>query len=130
MLQAALGHIRQGNFPQGELLCRQVLTSQPGNVEALITLARILRLGGGQREDAELCAQAVAAEPEKAEAHFLRGVCLIDLWRIPEAIEALDETIALDPDHGPAFDRLGHALYLRNRPEEAVSAMRRAVELM
>jgi tetratricopeptide (TPR) repeat protein len=113
---------RAGRPSEATQLLRNAITLDPDNVKALMTLARNLRTVRAQAEAVELCRRAIEIEPENPEPHFVQGICYIDLWRIPESIAALQEAVRLNPNLGPAFDRLGYALQLRGRYEESILA--------
>jgi TolB-like protein/DNA-binding winged helix-turn-helix (wHTH) protein/Tfp pilus assembly protein PilF len=78
----------------------------------------------------EAAAQAIRANPELAEAHFVTGYVnwLLDWdWQAAEA--ELRRAIALDPSNAAAHRILGHALSQQGRQGEAQVSMRRAREL-
>jgi DNA-binding winged helix-turn-helix (wHTH) protein/tetratricopeptide (TPR) repeat protein len=78
----------------------------------------------------EAAAQAIRANPELAEAHFVTGYVnwLLDWdWQAAEA--ELRRAIALDPSNAAAHRILGHALSQQGRQGGAQLSMRRAREL-
>jgi arylsulfatase A-like enzyme/tetratricopeptide (TPR) repeat protein len=56
-----------------------------------------LRLAGRQGEAVDQLRQVVQANPDMGDAWEMLGVTLLEMDRKPEAIKALDRTIALDP---------------------------------
>jgi len=130
MVELGILAARTGQTLLAKELLERALGFQPGFVLAMLQLARVLRSLRGQKAAIDLCDRALSTEPELAEAHFLRGICHLDIWRVDEAVAALERAVALQRDYGSAHDRLGYALYLAGRLPEAEAALRRAVELM
>lgn len=109
-------------------LLRTVIARDPDAVDAYVRLAGLLRPMGGQEEGIALCRRATALDPGSADAWFVLGISCIDRWRVAEAITALTKAAELRRD-GASFDRLGYALQLEGRDDDAVIAYRRAIEL-
>lgn len=57
------------------------------------------------------------------------GKALLQLRRLPEAIDRLSRVVKLAPDEADAYNDLGSALYDVGRVDEAIASYRRAVEL-
>jgi len=71
-----------------------------------------------------------SAEPERAETYYNRAGALKEQNRVPEALAAFDQAIALKPDYAQAHNGRGIALAKLNRSHEAIAAFDRAVALM
>lgn len=70
----------------------------------------------------------VAAEPGRADLHFLRGRMLLKLDRAPEAEQAMIRAVALDGGNARYLDGLGHVNALAGRAERALAAYAMAIE--
>ncbi|MGE5476671.1 MAG: GNA1162 family protein [Bacteroidales bacterium] len=70
----------------------------------------------------------VAAQPERADAHFLRGRMLLKLERGPEAEQAMIRAAALDGANPRYLDGLGHVNALAGRAERALAAYAMAIK--
>jgi tetratricopeptide (TPR) repeat protein len=99
---------------------RQALDLEAERVDAWLGLARA---GLGQRrnrEAAEAALTAVGLGFHNPEAHFLLGVALHRMGRVPRAVEALRVAVAQNPNHAPAHERL--AFIYENRLRDAARA--------
>ncbi len=65
----------------------------------------------------------------ESQERFFVGRALIERGRFPEAVAALQQSIALDPEAAHAYNALGLALWRQNRLQEALSPLARAMEL-
>lgn len=78
----------------------------------------------------ETALRRVQANPDSASAYYQ----LADLYyrdgRYEEAQETYRKVVALAPDHGNAFLKLGTSLSRLNRPQEAIAAHLKAAELL
>jgi tetratricopeptide (TPR) repeat protein len=91
---------------------------------------RILFFNHARYEQAEkefLC--ALAANPDDAEAHALRGLSLNRLNRCDEALDACKEAIRLAPEWSYPHYALGYVLEKNNRLEEAAKALEEAIRI-
>jgi WD40 repeat protein len=61
------------------------------------------------REEVEKQSQAIAKNPNDAEAYFQRGRLYLRLKEFPKARDDFDRVIALKPDHFEAHHHRGHA---------------------
>jgi len=73
--------------------------------------------------------QALAADPQDAQAHSLLSLCLCERKQFQEATVEARQAIALAPDF--AFSHYAHARVLseRNHEQEALAAIREAIRL-
>lgn len=83
----------------------------------------VRRLNGGDFAGAEAsCRAALAADPQAADAHHVRGVALAQLGRAGEADAAFAEALRLRPgDPNMLFNR-ALALQQAGRPDDAIRA--------
>jgi ATP-dependent Clp protease ATP-binding subunit ClpC len=72
---------------------------------------------------------AVGSARARARATFDQGRALLEAERIPQAIEALEATVAVDPTWDEAFFLLGIANAHGRRPKEGVEAFDRCLSL-
>ena len=71
----------------------------------------------------------VAAHPDQATNHELRGLVLLELGRDDEAAAALEKSIALEPEYAPGHAGLASLSARRNDLEKAVELFDKASEL-
>jgi tetratricopeptide (TPR) repeat protein len=119
----------EGRAPEAAELLARAADAAPehGGVWLALAHARL----GANRPEAALQAATTAGcfDPQRAEAHFLRGTALNALQRPAEAAEALHRAVALDPGHACAHLNLGNAYADLDRPDQAERFCRVAVRL-
>ena len=76
---------------------REVLAVDPGHIDALLNLGRLLHEAGDLREAERHYLRALEEDPSEATAAFNLGVVLEDLGRDDEAITAYEQAVAADP---------------------------------
>ena len=105
-------------------------TDPPQAGDAVAFVKQGFRLAGQQRLDEAVAGfdQAIALEPDFAEAWIGRGIALFYLGRLEEAVASYDRVLALRPD-AEAFNSRGLALYTLDRLDEAVASYDRALAL-
>ncbi len=87
-------------------------------------------LADGHYEAAEHAfGQAVEAAADSAVAHSKRGVALVHLRRIDEAIAEFSRAVALQPGYAPAYSNLGNAYREKGQLTEAIAAYERAIAI-
>ena len=69
----------------------------------------------------------IAAQPNNAYFHELKGQALLESGRAREAIAPLRRAAALAPNGMPIRDLLGHALVAAGQPKEAITLLRQVV---
>ena len=121
--------LRTGRPAMAQQLFENALKFDPSRYGALIGLARVSRTVQGPERGVDWCRRAIAVEPQSAEAHLVLGTCLLDMWRMGEAIAALGDAVALDPTSAAAWGRLGYALLLDGRKVESRNAIAKAIAL-
>ena len=97
---------------------------------ARLNLAALLMDGGALDEAESLCEQATAQAPEVGLGWYNLGLVRRRRGRLPAAIGAYRQAIALVPDHAEAHQNLAAALLLAGDIGGARSGFRRAISLM
>jgi cytochrome c-type biogenesis protein CcmH/NrfG len=94
-----------------------------------LRLAEVLLRGEDWRGAASAARQALARDPQAAQAHFFFAVALFHGGDAPDTdavVTALRRTVELNPSHGYAYNYLGQALRRSGRGAEALAAFRAA----
>jgi tetratricopeptide (TPR) repeat protein/2-polyprenyl-3-methyl-5-hydroxy-6-metoxy-1,4-benzoquinol methylase len=125
----ALAHLQAGRLAEAEQFCRQILSIQPRNAEALHLLGLVARKAGQNAAAADLMHQAIGLNPGVAAFHFNLGHVLLDEHKPEDAAACFRQAIALKPDHVRAHFSLGQALQALNRLDEASSCFRSVLAL-
>jgi non-specific serine/threonine protein kinase len=116
-------------------LFERATTLDPGYAAAYAAAGGALQLKGmffGGHEFTEraieLLRRALALKPTLTQAHVWLGAALLNLGRLPEAIESLHQALKLDPDDANTLQALARTLWMGEaRVDEAIALLRRAV---
>jgi tetratricopeptide (TPR) repeat protein len=134
-LTAAILLKAEGRRDQAVAQLQKLTLDYPDDVWPQIKLAEA-QLGGGDFAGAASAAQAaLTRDPKAAQAHFYLGAALFhladescrrtgqtDTAQLQAAIRSLRRATELKPGHGYAYNYLGQALRLDQRPREACRA--------
>jgi tetratricopeptide (TPR) repeat protein len=104
-----------------ERLCWRALELNPRDADAAYVLANALRLQDRMTDAAKVYARIIANDPSHAGALDEYGGVLFALGRLPEAEQAIRQSIALAPQNANAYTNLGR-LYFPD-PEKAAWAL-------
>lgn len=112
-------------------MLRSVCTAHMGEAEARPFFEQGEReLGAGNYAAAErLFAQAIAAAADSAVSHSKRGVALVHLGRVDEAIAEFSRAVALQPGYAQAYSNLGNVYREKGQLTEAIAAYERALAI-
>lgn len=126
-LSAALARFQAGDLAGAEALCRDALTADQQNAEALHLFGVIAHRSG--RNDIAIghVRRAVVADESVASYQNTLGYLLRIGGQHTEAIEALQKAIALQEDYADAHNNLGIAYAEAGKLEEAENAYRMAL---
>jgi len=87
-------------------------------------------LAEGRLDDAlRACDDVLGDDPRGAAALCIKGLCLMESERLPEARQALDEAVRLAPAVAMPYKRLGMLQHRQGDPAGARAAFERALEL-
>jgi tetratricopeptide (TPR) repeat protein len=73
--------------------------------------------------------QALQVAPEYGEAWINKGVCLVHLHRVPQALECFNQSLSLNPDSAEAWINKGAALGELGKHREALECFLQAKRL-
>ena len=131
MLRHFQGQTDPSRFDEEIRIYRQLLQSEPDNVVYLNNLAWALSEYSEQPQEAlELIDRALATlEVRPAELLDTRGVILIRLGQLDEAISTLNEVVRERPNNAVYYFHLARALANAQQTDQAREAVARALEL-
>jgi predicted CXXCH cytochrome family protein len=115
-----------GALAGAESAYRRALNIEPGYVPALVNLADLLRGTGRDAEVGALLDAFLAAHPEAAAAHHVRGLWLVRQRQPAKAVDALRRAARLDPDNARYGFVLAVALHGDGRVDAALAELGRA----
>jgi adenylate cyclase len=131
--------ISKGNSNEAAALFEKALALDPQSADAATWLAATLAFSvtddfsDDPDEDLHraerLVAQALAAAPNSALAHYVKGQVLFGQSRCKEAIPEYEQAIALDRSRAPAYARLGWCKFLTGSVDEAIPYFEQAIHV-
>lgn len=128
LLHRAIAAARGGDDALAAEEFRRALELAPENVNARVSLARVLFLGGRPGESRKEFERAVAQDPSHALGHFLLGVLLQAQGDYNAATAELLAALEIDPEHGGAHHALGVQLQREEAYREAAEHFAQAAE--
>jgi Flp pilus assembly protein TadD len=128
-VKLAVEHHSALRFDEAELICRQILTKEPNQPDALHLLGVIALQSKRLDEAMELIQRALAIRPDAAEYHNSLGNVLVQKDLLDDAIVAFRRATTLRNNYTKAFSNLGNALKKTGQYTEAISAYRQAMTL-
>jgi len=128
-LNKAFGLHQQGQLFEASVMYRQILESEPDNVEANHLLGVIEHENGNLAAAADLIGKAVASYPGHFTAQNNLGNVLAAMNNPAEAEQCYRRALKLKPDYAMAHNNLGNMLRDGGKTKEAERSFRRAIEL-
>jgi tetratricopeptide (TPR) repeat protein len=128
-LAYASRHHQEGRLDEAERMYRNVLRSNPRNVDALRLLANVVARTGRAGEAERLLQKAVSIAPDFAGAHTDLGNLLREQDRFEEAIAAHRRALELEPDNPKAHFLLAGTLAPAALTYDAIAEFERTLEL-
>jgi arylsulfatase A-like enzyme/Flp pilus assembly protein TadD len=123
MAQARLRHFKLAIGPLGK-----AVKAQPDNGMGHYELGLALFETGDWKSAAPQFEAAVTRAPKWADAHFSLASVYARIDRVPDAMNELDTTLSLEPDHYRANLLRGRILSLQGQPELALPNLLKAEE--
>ena len=119
---------QQGNLPEAEQACLQLLKQVPADFAANRLLGA-LRARQGRFEEALASYDTALAVQSDFALLYYRGVALRALKRSDEALACFDAALRHNPDSAEAWNARGNALNDLNHPPEALASFDRALAI-
>jgi predicted O-linked N-acetylglucosamine transferase (SPINDLY family) len=119
----------QGQFPQSEAICNQILAREPDHAGALHLLGFMAYQAGRIPIAEHLVRQALKHSTGQAEIHCTMGLVLQAQNKIDEAIEQYRRAVELRPTYQEAINNLGNAYRIKGRLEEAETLLRQLIAM-
>jgi Flp pilus assembly protein TadD len=129
LIQAASRHFAEGDLPQTDAACLQILTQDPRHAHALHLLG-VVRYRRGQLAEALVYLRLAARfDSTNAGLYSNLGMTHAALGQFTEAIAQYRESLRLNPHHAEAHNNLGIVLAGLGRFDEAIMHYRAALQL-
>lgn len=128
-LQDAQRAYQMGQLAQAARLYQEVLSTDPGHLEALYSLGMIF-FQANQLEQAEaLFSQVLRVAPDFVDGLCMRGVTLVKMNRTDEALACFKQAIAIKPDSVEALSNHATTLVQVGRYSEGLQELDRVLAL-
>jgi len=128
-LAYAAEHQQAGRWREAEKIYRQLLRTNPNDVNALRLLATCSLQADRTREAEQLLLRAIGQAPDYVEARLDLGRLYRDQHRLEAAITQLEQAVELEPGDDQAHYLLASVLAPAARTRDAISAYRRVLQL-
>ena len=125
---AAMRHHQAGQLAEAERLYGEVLTAEPGNLQALVLCGALAHMAGRNGKAVDLFGRALALG-EDPNLYYNIGLAKWALGERAEATAYWKRAIDLHPNFAQAHMNLGNALREDGRIEEALPHLRQALQL-
>ncbi len=129
-IQEAVVHRREGRHGEAQIICREILTFQPQNFDALHLLGLVSYETGDLRHAVEVIGAALQVNPHHAAALNNLGMALAALGRHEDALTNYDQSVALKPGFAGAHNNRGNALRELGKFEAALQSFDLAIALL
>lgn len=114
-------YIALRRWTDAEKTAHQILEADPGNADAFLSLARVALHRDDAKTAINAALDAIGLRFGEPQGHFLLGAALAQNGDWPEALNALEKTLILNPHHQRAHRYMGHVLRALGRREEATN---------
>ncbi len=121
--------MQQGRFDEAMAQYREVLRTNPQDVDSLVFVGNALFGRGRQEEALDYYTRALAINPQNPEAHVNLAVILAQRGQIDAAIAHNRLALRANPKHLTAHVNLAVNLATQGRLEEALDHYRAALEI-
>lgn len=128
-VEEGLALLRAGRFEEAQAVYQTLLDADPGHFDALHFLGVVYHQRGEHLKALSLFDRAKAVFPQGASLHSNRGLSLVALRRLEEALESYERSIALDPTKAVTHYNRGLVQLELGRPEAALASFDAAIAL-
>jgi tetratricopeptide (TPR) repeat protein len=122
-------HFRLGHVEAARVSAEQALQRSTQDSVAWEWKARALAALGDQRAVLDTLQEGILRVPKPVNLLLMKAHVLADMQRLPEAVAALDEALAVQPGNATAWHNRGLYSLEQNNLGEGLEALREAVKL-
>ncbi len=128
-LDDAIAFQKKGSFDQAAMIYKAILKADQNNVDARHLLGVLHKQQGRPRMAVWHIEQAIAIQPDMAQAHGNLAAIYLDLGEFEKAVESCDRALDLQPDYAAVHTTRGKALFSLKRHDEALASHDKATGL-
>lgn len=127
--QQAMELFQAGQLIQAQVLCEQILKSQPRHFDALHLSGVIATQTKNPQKAVELIGKAIKINPDNADFYVNRGFALQELKQLNAALDSYDKAIAIKPDYVRAYYNRALVLQELKQLDAALASYDKAIVL-
>ena len=128
ILKKAVNLHNKGNFTEAECLYREILETEPTQLDVHNNLGVLLYTTGRLDEAETIYKKIIKLKPDFAEAHNNLGILLNKIRRFEDAEISFKKTTELKPDHIGAHFSLGNFFYIQGKLKAAEASLKKVIE--
>jgi predicted CXXCH cytochrome family protein len=117
-----------GRFPEAEAQYHTAMRLQPSFIPAFVNLADIYRMEGRDADGETLLRSALEISPESGDVYHALGLLLVRQNKIPEAMDAFEQSVRLSPDNARYSYVYAVALNDTGKKSESIRVLKEAHE--
>jgi tetratricopeptide (TPR) repeat protein len=126
-LEQAIAQQKAGQVDSAEATYRQILASDPNQVDALYLYAMIKRVREGVEQALKMLDHALEIQPGHARANFARAICCYQQGDFAEGIACNKRAIEVEPGFADAMNNLGLCYLASGKFAEAADSFTAAI---
>jgi protein O-GlcNAc transferase len=120
---------QKGNLTQAESVCREILSVQPNNADALHLLGIIYYEVGKYDLAMSFLSKTLHLHPANADVCYDIGNIALDQGKFDEAGAYYQKALELNPNHVDAYNNLGNSFHEKGKLDEAISCYQKALQI-
>lgn len=124
----AEAQVRLRRYPEAERTLRTIVAANPGDVESLLRLERVLGLERKLSEAILVLERLARADPKRAREYYQRmAEYAAELYRDDDAIRFASRSVELSPEDAEGHKKLGELQRKRGEVTKAIASFRKAI---
>ncbi|MHC4559811.1 MAG: tetratricopeptide repeat protein [Planctomycetota bacterium] len=128
-MNIAVQQYQTGHLNQAEMLCREILLSEPDYPDALHLLGAIAYQRKQYNVAVDFIGKAISGNRRTPQFHNTLGAALRAMGKFKEAIAAFEQAVSLKPDYVEAYNNMGNAYLSQGCYADAVEKYNKVVSL-
>lgn len=128
-LNYAVAYAGEKKYAEAERSFQTALKIYPQYDAAMADYVNMMFLMNNAAKGVALAGQYAAANPNRAQAHFIYGSALATTKKYDQALQEYQKVIQLDPSSLMAYIHSGQIYELTNRPDDALGIYQKALQV-
>ncbi len=129
MIEQVIEKYNSGEFKEAEEICKEIINTQPQNIEALHFLGLINFQNKNYNEAIEYIERALKINPYFADAYNNLGIIYYNLGKFDRAFEHYQKAVELNPQNADVYNNIGVILQSISQFDESISYFQKTLQL-